>query len=276
MTGFRPALDGVHAVIVHRDSPRDLDACLAAIAGCCGVTVVDCDSRDGADAVALAHGAGLLRLHANPGYGAAANAGARRAPAETTVLVVANADVGIGPDGLAALARAIRSGAAAAGPVLPGRSPRRAVSLESALAELSEHPAAAGPDPAGPGDPVDVLSGALLALDIAAFRAIGGFDEGFVFYVEDDDLCRRMRAVGGRLVAVDGVRVEHVEGGASAALGHHRRRALLAAGRAKELGRHVGPSAAITYRRTALVRALVTANPLLALAALRPSAVRLP
>jgi hypothetical protein len=38
---------------------------------------------------------------------------------------------------------------------------------------------------------------------------VGGFDEGFFLYEEDADLCRRLRAAGGRLLFVPEAEVVH-------------------------------------------------------------------
>lgn len=40
---------------------------------------------------------------------------------------------------------------------------------------------------------VDMISGAVLMVDVAAFRALGGFDPWFFLYWEDEDLCIRAR-----------------------------------------------------------------------------------
>jgi GT2 family glycosyltransferase len=42
------------------------------------------------------------------------------------------------------------------------------------------------------------------------FEAVGGFDEGFFLYKEDEDLCRRLRAAGGTVLYEPAVKVEHV------------------------------------------------------------------
>jgi N-acetylglucosaminyl-diphospho-decaprenol L-rhamnosyltransferase len=45
-----------------------------------------------------------------------------------------------------------------------------------------------------------VVSGALMAIQKAAFEAVGGFDPAFFLHVEDVDLCRRIRESGGRVM----------------------------------------------------------------------------
>ncbi|MEL7172374.1 MAG: glycosyltransferase family 2 protein [Pseudomonadota bacterium] len=99
--------------------------------------------------------------------------------------------------------------------------------LERMVAELSENPdlAATGPllSSAGrvglprrngqldlqkaltfdqlPSEACDVgfLSGAALLVRTSAFRSVGGFDERIFLYLEDDDLCMRLRSHGWRL-----------------------------------------------------------------------------
>lgn len=54
------------------------------------------------------------------------------------------------------------------------------------------------------------VSGAFLLVRRAAFDAVGGFDEGFFLYKEDEDLCLRLRQAGGTVLYEPAVTVEHV------------------------------------------------------------------
>ena len=64
--------------------------------------------------------------------------------------------------------------------------------------------------------PMGAVSGALMALPLADYRALGGLDAGYFLHVEDLDLCRRMHAAGGRVVYAPSVVAVHA-GGTSAA-----------------------------------------------------------
>jgi N-acetylglucosaminyl-diphospho-decaprenol L-rhamnosyltransferase len=65
------------------------------------------------------------------------------------------------------------------------------------------------PFPAIPED-IPVVSGALMAMASANFKALGGFDPDFFLHVEDVDLCRRVRAGGGKVLFVPGASALHV------------------------------------------------------------------
>ena len=75
---------------------------------------------------------------------------------------------------------------------------------------------------------VDWVSGACLAVRRSAFTSVGGFDEGYFMYVEDLDLCWRLKRAGWRVRYVPTAEVVHT-GGVSAArhpyrmlIAHHR------------------------------------------------------
>ena len=44
--------------------------------------------------------------------------------------------------------------------------------------------------------PIEFCTGSFSAVDTAAFKAVGGFDEGYFMYVEDADLTQKMRTRG--------------------------------------------------------------------------------
>jgi len=98
---------------------------------------------------------------------------------------------------------------------------------------------------AGPGGHVDVAVAAALFVRADAFRDIAGFDEAFFMYLEDSDLCRRLRLAGWTVDwPVGGIAV-HLSGGST---GHTRRSALYDAAATLYLRKWQGPATALAYR----------------------------
>jgi GT2 family glycosyltransferase len=64
---------------------------------------------------------------------------------------------------------------------------------------------------------VDWVGGAALMVRNDAFRRVGGFDASMFLYMEDVDLCRRLRATGHTIRYEPGVAVEHDLGGSQGA-----------------------------------------------------------
>jgi GT2 family glycosyltransferase len=64
-----------------------------------------------------------------------------------------------------------------------------------------------------PAQAVDWVGGAALMVRRDAFNGVGGFDPSIFLYMEDVDLCRRLRANGGTIRYEPGVSVEHDLGG---------------------------------------------------------------
>lgn len=59
----------------------------------------------------------------------------------------------------------------------------------------------------------DWISGACMILRRDVFQKVGGFDENFFMYVEDEDLCRRIRALGFEIYVDRRFTIVHLEGG---------------------------------------------------------------
>lgn len=202
------------------------------------VLVVDNASRDGSIERIAARFVDdgrvrILRNDANLGFGAACNRGAAQANGE--IIVFLNPDCLV-DDGTLARLRTIldadeRIGLLgvlqvdAEGQVDPA-SRRRDPLFRRALMSLSRldgfaarWPSFAGVDMPfadGPAlEPVDAVSGALMALPRTVFERVGGFDEGYFLHCEDLDLCRRVRDSGYRVVCANEVRVVHGKGGSS-------------------------------------------------------------
>lgn len=62
-----------------------------------------------------------------------------------------------------------------------------------------------------PEAPIDVhaISGACMLMGKETFEHLSGFDEGYFLHVEDLDLCRRVRAQGGKVIFVPDAQVVH-------------------------------------------------------------------
>jgi N-acetylglucosaminyl-diphospho-decaprenol L-rhamnosyltransferase len=248
-------------VIVSHDTREDALAALAALEGHDGpLVLVDAGSRDGtAELVRRSHPDVTVLELDNVGYGRSVNAAAQLLEPDVDVLVMANADVRIGPADVHALAVALRDepGLAAVGPRVRypdgahQASARRTPRLRDALVHgaigwlvpsnpatrrYRAHdltlPAATAGDAAVVS--VDWLSGCAMAVRRSAFDAVGGFDPGYRLFVEDVDLCERLAAEGGSIGLLPSVEVVHRVG---ASTGQRPLRARIA--HARGLDRYV-------------------------------------
>lgn len=220
-------------VVVNHNTRDDLLACLASLreSGARRVVVADAGSRDGSLAAATrqfpeVHDLALPNL----GFGRTANAGV--AETDAPVVVVANADTRFPAGSVTALAEQVVGGAGDVGCLGPlvrfpdGRiqmSARAFPSLGDALGHavlgmwkpdnrwtrryrLTDWDHASDRD-------VDWVSGCCLALRREAFDAVGGFDPAYFMFVEDVDLCWRLKVRGWRVRFTAAVEVTHAIGG---------------------------------------------------------------
>ncbi len=226
------APSSIDVVVVTYNPGETLGAFLSSLdaAGAvASVTVVDSDSpRRTAEPVARKHGAAFVAMPANLGYGAAANAGARRGVAP--FIAICNSDVVVAPGAFAALAAA-----GAADPSIGVLGPRileTGGSLYPSARPLPNFWLGAGHgvfgrvwpgnpwtrhyrpvlDPAGPGIDAGWLSGSCLVVRRDAFERVGGFDEGFFMFMEDVDFGRRLGLAGYRCRWVPAAAVTHMGG----------------------------------------------------------------
>jgi len=241
-----PASTGV-VVVTHETRDEVLGALTSLAAHPGPIVVVDSGSSDGtADAVRAAHPAVRVLELGNVGYGRAVNAGAGLLDEGIDVVVAANADVRFQPGSIAALVAALDAdpGVAAVGPRVRypdgghQASARRSPSVGTAVVHAAigwlvpANPATrryhaldlTGPDATEACD-VDWVSGCAFAIRRKDLEAVGGFDPGYRLFVEDVDLCDRLRHGGRRIRFEPAAIVEHRVG---ASTSHRPLRARIA------------------------------------------------
>ena len=205
----------VSVVTVTHHSGAVIEACLAGIGGNAEIIVIDNASDDGTPEMVrrLAPAVSVHENRIGVGYGAGANLGLAKVTREFALL--ANPDSRVDTEALAALigaADAYPDAALLAPRVLDDTGtyePAHDVILFNRRllpARDSERP---------PDGPVcaDYLSGAVVLLRMASYRAIGPFDEAIFLYYEDDDFCMRIRQAGFSAILVPDARVFHGGGG---------------------------------------------------------------
>jgi N-acetylglucosaminyl-diphospho-decaprenol L-rhamnosyltransferase len=235
------------AVVVNHDAGELLIDCVASLraAGVSEIVVVDNASTDGSlERLADAdRDVTLVPTGRNLGYGSAANRGVARC--EAPYILICNPDLVVEKDapGLLAAALDARDDLAACGPRLlnPDRTrypstrqfpsyglaalhalvslfaPSNRWSRRYRLEELDEIP-----------ENVDWISGSCMAVRRLAYESVGGFDEAYFMYVEDLDLCWRLRRAGWLVGYEDAAEVTHIQGVSAARrpvrmlIAHHR------------------------------------------------------
>lgn len=207
------SLPTVSAIVVTYHTGHRLHECLYALLSDPDVTeIVIVDNGNPAQEMAWLERfardypkANLLTDGGNVGFGAAINAGARRATGE--VLLAINPDAVLRRGSIGPLVDAMTdqpSPCIVGGKIFDvhGREERggrrNTLTLASALGlakwTLEDEPLPDGPIPVG------AISGALFALSRPDFDSLGGFDEGYFLHVEDVDLCRRAIEAGGSVI----------------------------------------------------------------------------
>ncbi len=210
------------------------------------VVVVDNASRD--DSVAALRAAWpdvpVVDAGANLGYARAANLGI--VATDAPIVAVCNPDIRIEPGTGAALVERLERepDLGAVGPtVLEPDGTRYPSARRNPSAFVAAGHGALGR--VWPGNPftrryreldsdphvardVDWVSGAAIWLRRDALDAVGGWDAGYFMYVEDVDLCWRLRGAGWRVAYEPGGTVVHVQGASTARhpyrmiVAHHR------------------------------------------------------
>jgi GT2 family glycosyltransferase/glycosyltransferase involved in cell wall biosynthesis len=173
------------------------------------------------------HRAKVVSLDRNRNFAGGNNAGAEVAAGE--VLIFLNNDTEVPPAALEALVEeALRPGVGAVGTRLlypDGRIQHGGFAWRPSPTGLQPfhlfHFENGDVAAARTNFDVGAVTGACLALPADTFRAVGGFDEGYVNGWEDVDLCLRVRSAGGRVRLRGDVHVVHHEGVTSG--GHYNR-----------------------------------------------------
>ena len=199
------------------------------------VVVVDNGSRDGS--VATLRGAfpdvAVIEPGGNVGYAAAANRGI--AATSAPYVAVGNPDLVVAPGTAAALLGRLEAepDLAAVGPALlnPDGSQYPSAREHASTVDAVGHAVLGRVLPRNrftrryrqldaswdePRD-VDWVSGALLFLRRSALDSVGGWDERYFMYMEDLDLCWRLRRIGWRVAYEPSGRATHVQGASTKA-----------------------------------------------------------
>ncbi|HEX7418291.1 MAG TPA: glycosyltransferase family 2 protein [Thermoanaerobaculia bacterium] len=235
-------------VVNYRSAALAVDAirsARAATAAPLQVIVVD-NSVDRREADVLrAHCDILLTPDKNLGYAGGINAG--RAQCRAEIVIVSNPDVVFGAGSIDTLARAFDDPrVAVAGPSLywddgftwmlpPNDLPSFSLKLDEVLASRSAAWARRRDRRRiaqrirfwSLTDQVEAgaISGAVMAIRVAAFDEIGGFDERFPLYFEETDFLRRMASHGKRIVYVPTARCRHMYNQSAGSDSHNASRA---------------------------------------------------
>jgi GT2 family glycosyltransferase len=222
----------IAVALITYNSASDVVACLGTIAGeAAEIVVVDNASSDGTPDVVRGSfpRARVIVNTRNLGFAAGANQAIRAT--STDIVFLVNPDSTVRPGSLAALERCLleHPRAAAAGALILNTdgSVQPTKRAFPTLWQSFLHATVGTFWPNNPGTrayvladasfdeprPVDWVASTAVALRRSAFDAIGGYDESFFFFVEDVDLCKRLRDAGWEIWFEPGAVVTHVWGG---------------------------------------------------------------
>ncbi|MEY2469786.1 MAG: N-acetylglucosaminyl-diphospho-decaprenol L-rhamnosyltransferase [Actinomycetota bacterium] len=218
----------VGVVVVTYRSTATIESCLRSLrtATTSPMHVVVVDNASDDDSAARAEvadpNAVVIRHATNEGYARGNNAGLKALPAETDWVLFANPDT-VWPAG--SVDELVRI--AAADPRIGVLSPALTddggrlqpiveddYTLGRVLRGMVRLGAPFRPRVPNGDSTVDWIHTAAALVPISVVHETGGFDERFFLFAEDADFCRRVRAVGKRVVVTTDVLVQHV-GGAS-------------------------------------------------------------
>lgn len=240
-----PATERMAVAVISWNTRELLRRCLSTVAaaGASEVVVVDNGSSDGSIAMVREEfpAVRLQVLPENPGYGAASNIAFTLCSTDYVLLL--NSDTELRPGALEALTahldRCPRAGIVGPrllnpdgtlqkstfpypSPLVPFVKRRPVADLVGVIPVLRD--AFVGSWAHDHTRRVPWVLGAALAIRRAAYATVGGFDESYVMYYEEVDLCYRLRQAGWEIHFTPATEVTHV-GGASTS---QRRPAMLA------------------------------------------------
>ena len=235
-----PDAADVAVVVVNYNAGDHLLRCLESVRSGAGSASVDCvvvdnASTDGSAARAEAEHPWirLVENRSNRGFARAANEGIRATTAPYVLLMNPDAEIRAGTLESFAKVAADRPRAGAIGALVRNPdgslqpSARKVPSLVEGLGHSLLHPFApdnrwsraytmADWDRASERE-VEWVSGSCVLLRRRALREVGLFDEGYFMYVEDVDLCTRLRLAGWQVLFSPELEVSHVIGVSSGA-----------------------------------------------------------
>ncbi len=223
-----------------------LSAVLAQFAHVCVVDNASDDNTIELLAAQLPH-ANIIRHAINLGFGAANNAAVKTVT--TPYVLLLNPDATIDTASVEALVQALqhhpRAGIVAPQVWLP--SGQAQLSYKEAFFEPSSASAYIVPEAICASK---WLTGSCLLARTQVYQQIGGFDEGFFLYYEDDDLCLRMHYAGWECLLEPRARAVHVGGGGSAPSWRTElfKQYHYALSRRRMISKYLGSQAAIRYR----------------------------
>ena len=213
------------AIVTHRNAST-IEACLASVLASplvSFVRVVDSGSDDDTVAVVSRFASQDSRLHfiaseLNVGFGPGINLAVEDLPASFNgPLLVLNPDCVLEPADLVALLAVAPSDALvgtslmSADGELDGNARRNDLLFWPTLQRLvGGSYSFLVPSDGSALQEVQAISGAVMLMPLAVFRARGGFDEGYRLHAEDLDFCARARAIGVRVLCANDVVVTHL------------------------------------------------------------------
>lgn len=219
-------MGGISIVSVLYNSAAVIEDCVASLPADAEVILVDNASSDGGAARARRRrpDATVIRSETNPGFGGGCNIGWRRATRDVVAFI--NPDVRVRPGALERLAaRLAQEEHGMVGPAVfdengVARPCNRRPSVLFDVVNLLPSSARWAPDGwdgklalAAPvhrdGGTVSHIEGACFVVRRADLETIGGFDEDFFLYDEEESIALRLARLGGRAVYEPRAEVEH-------------------------------------------------------------------